>query len=152
MLRDPASTPSLEASRFRALARVVAALFVLTMLMGMVDAYVAAPILRGPLAEIHPHRDLVLLGALMRLMMSIGVVMIAVAFFPVARRFSDTVAVSYLGFRVAEGVLLALGIYAHVLLVELSDSFLNAGRPVSSHFETLQSSALSSPTPPTRSP
>jgi hypothetical protein len=75
-------------------------------------------------------------------MMSIGVVIIAVAFFPVARRYSDTVAVAYLGFRVAEGVLLALGVCVHVILVGLSDSFLNAGRPVSSHFETLQGSAL----------
>lgn len=79
----------------------------------------------------------------MRLMMSIGVVIIAVAFFPVARRHSDTVAIAYLGFRVAEGVLLALGVCAHVVLVGLSASFLNAGRPVSSFFDIMQGSALS---------
>jgi hypothetical protein len=140
--RDPTFTPSLDASRARALARAVAALFVVTMLMGMVDAYVAAPILRGELAEIHPQRTLVLLGALMRLMMSIGVIFIAVAFLPVVRRYSDTVAVSYLGLRVAEGVLLALGVCSHVILVGLSEGFLTAGRPAGSHFHTLQTSAL----------
>jgi hypothetical protein len=144
-LLEPTYTPSHQAALAcaRTLARVVAALLVLTMFMGMVDAYGAAPLLRGPLADIHPHRDLVLLGALMRLMMSIGVIFIAVAFFPVARRYSETIAVSYLGLRVAEGVLLALGVCAHVILIGLSESFLAAGRPVSSHFHTLQISALS---------
>ena len=39
----------------RSLARLIAALFVLTTLAGMVDAYGAAPVLRGPLADIHRH-------------------------------------------------------------------------------------------------
>jgi hypothetical protein len=103
------------------LARWMGTLFIITMLMGMVDAYLAAPILKGPLADIAFDRNLVLLGGLMRLFMSIGVVGIAIFFYPIARRFSETVAVSYLAFRIAECVLLALGVCAHVCLIGLSE-------------------------------
>jgi len=125
------------------LAKLIAALFVLTMLMGMVDAYGAAPILRGPVGEIRLHCAVVLAGALMRLLMSLGVVLIAVAYFPVVRRYSEAIAVSYLGFRVAEGVLLALGVCAHVVLLGLGESFASAAPAARAAFPTLQSLALS---------
>jgi hypothetical protein len=118
------------------------ALFIVTMLMGMVDAYVAGPILRGPLADIATGRNLVLLGGLMRLFMSIGVVGIAIAFYPVARRFSETVAISYLGLRIAECVLLALGVCSHVYLIGLSESHASAGPTDAIFFSTQASAAL----------
>lgn len=123
-------------------ARWMGALFILTMLMGMVDAYLAAPILRGPLADIASNRNLVLLGGLMRLFMAIGVVGIAIAFYPVARRFSETVAIAYLGFRVAECVLLALGVCAHVYLISLSEGVAGAGPSDSRFFLTQAEAAL----------
>jgi hypothetical protein len=109
------------------LARSIAALFVLTTLMGMVDAYVAAPVLRGPLADIHRHAAAVLTGGLMRLLMSIGVVGIAVAFLPVIRRYNEIVAISYLAFRTAECVLLSLGVCGHVFLIGLSGADASSG-------------------------
>lgn len=108
-------------------ARTIAALFVVTMLMGMVDAYLAAPVLRGPLGEIHAHATIVLLGALMRLLMSAGVVAIAVAFLPVLARGNRTIALAYLAARTAECVLLCIGGTVHFFLLGLSRSSVAAG-------------------------
>jgi hypothetical protein len=130
------------AKRDAVLARVIGALFILTMLMGMVDAYAAAPILRGPLEQIHLARGLVLTGGVMRLLMSIGVVGIAMAFLPIVRPYNETIAVSYLGFRLAECVLLALGVGGHVFLLGLSEDFAEAGAGAAPLFHTLARSAL----------
>lgn len=124
------------------LARWMGALFIVTMLMGMVDAYFAAPILKGPLADIASNRSTVLLGGLMRLFMSIGVVGIAISFYPIARRYSETVAVAYLGFRVAECVLLALGVCAHVYLIGLSEGMAKAAASDTLFFSTQAEAAL----------
>jgi hypothetical protein len=104
----------------RFLARLIATLFILTTLMGMVDAYVAAPVLEGPLADIRQHTAAVLTGGLMRLLMSIGVVGIALAFLPVIRRHSEIIAMAYLAFRTVECVLLSLGVCGHMFLIGLS--------------------------------
>lgn len=106
----------------KVLARIAGSLFVLTVLMGMVDSYVAGPVLRGAPTTIHEHAGAVLVGGLMRLFMSIGVVGIALAFFPVIRRTNEPVAVGYLVFRTAECVLLCLGFCSHVFLIGLSRS------------------------------
>jgi hypothetical protein len=123
-------------------ARLIAGLFVLTMLMGMVDAYAAGPILRGPLARIHESSATVVLGGLMRLFMSIGVVGIALAFLPVVRRYNETIALAYLAFRTAEGVLLCLGACGHVFLIGLSRSYAAAGAPEDGLFLALSQGAL----------
>lgn len=111
------------------LARLVAALFVLTTLMGMIDAYVAAPVLQGPLAGIREHVASVQWGALMRLFMAIGVMGIALAFLPVIRRHNESIAMSYLAFRTAECVLLCLGVCGHVFLIGLNRNYTGAGAP-----------------------
>ncbi len=108
-------------------ARLIATLFVLTTLMGMVDAYVAAPILQGPLAEVRDKETAVLLGGVMRLFMAIGVVGIALGFLPVIRRHNETIAMSYLAFRTAECVLLSLGVCSHLFLLGLSGKYSSAG-------------------------
>lgn len=109
--------------RDKFLARLIGALFVITTLMGMIDAYVAAPVLRGPLADISDNVPAVLLGGLMRLFMAIGVVGIAVAFLPVIRRYNEVIAMSYLAFRTAECVLLSLGVCTHIILIGLSRNY-----------------------------
>jgi len=124
------------------LARLIAALFVLTTLMGMVDAYVAAPVLQGPLADIRQHAAAVLAGGLVRLLMAIGVVGIALAFLPVIRRHSEIIAMSYLAFRTAECVLLSLGVCGHVFLIGLSRTYASAGAPGDNLFPALADGAL----------
>lgn len=111
----------------KVLARIIAALLILTTAMGMVDSYVAAPVLLGPVAEIREHAAAMLIGGILRLFMAIGVVGIALAFLPVIRRHSEIVAQSYLAFRVAECVLLSMGVCGHLFLLGLSRSAALAG-------------------------
>lgn len=124
-------------------ARLAAVLFVATMLLGMVDAYLAGPVLRGPLEAIRNQETAVLTGALMRLCMSIGVVGIALAFLPVIRLHSERIGLLYLVFRTAECVLLCLGICAHIFLIDLSHSYGQGGAPESAVFLVMAQGALS---------
>ena len=126
----------------KTLARVIAALLILTTLMGMVDAYVAAPVLRGPVADIQEQSTAVLAGAVLRVLMAIGVVGIALAFLPVVRRHSEIVAMSYLAFRTAECVLLSLGVCGHLFLLDVSRTHARTGEPDGVLLDVLADGAL----------
>jgi len=102
--------------RLRSVSRVVAVLFVTTMLAGMVDAYAVAPRL-----EAASHIDAALatrlvVGALCVIFMAIGVVGIATTLYPVLRPHGEAVAVTYVAFRAMEGVLLSAGAVGYLAL------------------------------------
>lgn len=110
---------------FRVNATVVGLLFVLTMLVGMVDSYFVGPILKMPLANGPQMQNTLLLGVFCVFFMGIGLVAIATAIFPVVKRYSETIALTYVSFRIVECVLLLFGALLYlVLLSVLSGSFL----------------------------
>jgi hypothetical protein len=118
-------------------ARIVGALFIITMIAGMLDAYLVAPLLQGPLKDIYPNQIRVQVGALLILVMSIGIAGIAIAILPIIKRHDQTVAITYFCFRTIECVLLILGAVASLVLVTLSQEYLKAGAPDGSYFQTL---------------
>ncbi len=81
-------------------------------------------------------------GALFELINHIAVVGIAVAIYPVLRRFSERVALGYVAARSIEAVLFAIGTMHLLTLVTVSQEFVAAGSPPTSHFQTLGSMLL----------
>lgn len=118
-------------------ARIIGALFVITMIAGGIDAYYASPILHAALENVYPHAGRVITGALLVVVMSLGVVGIAIAFYPVLRRQSEAIALTYVGFRIIECVLLILGAVCSLCLIPLSREFISAGAPAESFFTVL---------------
>jgi len=118
-------------------ARIAGSLFVITMVAGGINSYLVDPVLLSPLVNVFPNRLLVISGAFLMLVMSVGIVGIAVAFFPVLKRHSETVALTYLGFRIIECVLLVAGVIVSLFLVTLSREYIKAGAPDASYFQTL---------------
>lgn len=118
-------------------AKAVGILFIVTMLLGMVDAYTVAPLLNQPLDHISTNESRVFMGAFSILFMSIGVVGIALLLFPVLERFNRFIAIDYLAARVMECLLLITGVVVYFLLIILSRNFVDAGSPGNSHFQTL---------------
>jgi hypothetical protein len=104
---------------YRKNAIVVGALFVITMLLGMIDAYFVAPELKAPFVNI-PDFDKLLLGAFSVLAMAIGIVFIAIAFFPVLKKHSESIALTYVVFRTIECVLLIVGALCYLYIIALS--------------------------------
>jgi hypothetical protein len=84
------------------IARIVGSLFIITMIVGMVDAYFVAPILKTPLSNIFPNDARVIAGAFLIIAMSVGIVAIAVCLYPVLKIYSEIIAISYVSLRVIE--------------------------------------------------
>jgi len=121
---------------------IIGALFIITMLAGAIESNVAAPILQGPLINIYPKDSLVKIGALLILVMSIGIVGIAIMLFPVLKKHNETIAITYVSFRTIECVFLIVGAVVSLFLITLSQNYITAGAPENSYFQTISNLAI----------
>lgn len=118
-------------------AKAVGALFIITMILGMIDAYTAAPILHRPLADYISNKSQFYIGAFSILFMSLGVVGIAILFYPILEKHNRLIAMTYICSRVMEYLLLLTGVIIYFFLLDLSREFIRAGSPDSSCFQAL---------------
>ena len=118
---------------------LVATLFLVTAATSIYGVTLLDPILNAPnyLAGVFPNKTAVVWGSLLWSINNIGIVFIAVALFPILRRFDEVMAVGYLASRIIEGTIMMVGIAATLLLIPLSDAFLKAGQPQGSSFQAL---------------
>ena len=124
------------------IAKAVGALFIITMILGMIDAYTVAPILHTSLADYYSNRSQFYIGAFSILFMSLGVVGIAILLYPVLEKHNRIIAITYVCSRVMECLLLIIGVIVYFLLLTLSQEFIKAGSPDSSYFQTLANVAV----------
>jgi len=123
-------------------ARAVGALFLGTMILGMIDAYTVAPLLQSGVGAFHAHAVRLHVGAFSVLFMALGVVGIALLLFPVLERHSRLIALTYLSARIMECLLLVVGAIVYFLLLRVSHEFLEAGSPDSSWFQSIATVAV----------
>ena len=116
------------------IARIVGSLFIITMIVGMVDAYFVAPTLKTPLFNIFPNDARVIAGAFLIIAMSVGIVAIAVCLYPVLKRYSEIIAILYVSLRVIECMLLLVGALVYFYLIGLSQEYINAGTSNAAYF------------------
>lgn len=83
------------------------------------------------------HASQVLVGALFQFVMTIAYVGFAIALYPILRRYQESLALGFLGFRIIAAVLNIVGFISLLLLLSLSQEFVKAGMPESSDFPTL---------------
>src|SRR4030066_54678 len=62
---------------------------------------------------------------------------IAISLYPVLKKFNAGLALGAVGFRISEGVLRFVAVGGYLLLITLSQQFVQAGAPDSSYFQTL---------------
>ena len=99
---------------------IVGVLFIVTMLLGMLDAYFVAPSLNVHLSSLVQIQGTILLGVFSVFFMAIGIVGIATTLFPVVRRQSEAIAITYVSFRIVECFLLTLGAILYLFLLTTS--------------------------------
>lgn len=118
---------------------VIAALFLVTAAASISGVFVLNPILNAPdyLAKVFPNKGTVELGSLLWSVNNIGIIFIAVFAFPLLRKLDEALATGYLASRIIEGTIMMFGIAATLLLVPLSQGFINAGAPQGSSFLSL---------------
>jgi len=138
-MNSPKRTKRIVSASQRRAEIVIAALFVLTAATSIPAAFVLDPMLNAPnyLAWIFPNKAVVVLDTLLWSFNNIGIVFIAVFALPLLRKLDEALAVGYLATRIIEGTIMMFGIVATLLLIPLSQEFLQAGAPHGSWFLTL---------------
>ncbi len=104
---------------------IIGALFIFTMLAGMIDAYFVFPELRNPITNILQNNGQILTGVFSVLIMAIGILFIALTFYPVIKKQNETIALTYVFFRAIECVLLLVGAICYLYIISLGDEYLN---------------------------
>lgn len=96
--------------------------FIIATVAGTLNAGMVGPIIGAEtyLADITENSPVVLFGALINTIMAGAVVAIAIAIHPVLKRANETAALAYVAARIVEGIILALGGIAWLLLVQLA--------------------------------
>ncbi len=138
-VNSPKRTKRIVSANQRRAEIVIAALFLLTAVTSGVGAFALDPILNAPnyLAMVYPNKAAVALDAVLWSINNIGIVFIAVFAFRLLRKLDEALAVGYLASRIIEGTIMMFGIAATLLLIPLSQAFLQAGAPQSSWFLTI---------------
>jgi hypothetical protein len=89
------------------------------------------------LVSVSANAGLVGTGALLLLIGGVCGGGIAITLYPVLKKFNAALALGAVGFRVSEGVLRFVAVGSYLLLITLSQQFVQAGAPDSSYFQTL---------------
>ena len=103
-----------------------------------------AQILDAPdyLNQISPNRNQVIIGMLIELINDAAVIGIPVMLFPILKKYSERLALGYFGFRLVESMVLIFSKLGLLSLITLSQTYIAAGSPESSYFQTFGAVAL----------
>ena len=122
------------------IARIVGVLFIIGTGAGILSGVFTGSFLDHPnyLVEVSANKNQLMIGALLVLTMGFALAMIPVMLFPIFKKYNETLALGAIVFR---GVLEAVGYMAIViswlLLLILSQVYVQAGSPDNSYFQTL---------------
>ena len=104
---------------------VIGVLFIFTMLAGMIDAYIVAPVFQKSIVHVLLIDNKILLGVFSILVMAIGIELLAISFFPVIKQQSETIAITYITLRTIECILLILGAICYLYILALGKTNVN---------------------------
>jgi hypothetical protein len=106
---------------------IVGVLFIVAAITAVLGVLWYQPILTGDYLSNGPeHKDQVVLGALMELLLVCSAIGTAIGMFPVLRTYNERVALAHLCFRFLEAVIITIGIVAVLSLLTLSQAFVAA--------------------------
>ena len=103
------------------------------------DSIVTAP---DTLANVATNRTIFTLGAVTMLLNSAAVIGIGALWFPILKRHSEPVALTYLATRILEAAFLAVGVMSLLSLTGLGESYANSAAAAGAHFETVSTVAV----------
>ena len=106
---------------------------------GILSLTLTGPILDDPdyLVEISVNKNRIMSGVLVQLIMAFATASIAIWLYPVLKKYHEALALGAASFRIIEGVFQIVSAVSLLALLTLSQDFVKAGAPDSSHFQTL---------------
>jgi len=118
---------------------IVGVLFLTATVTGMLGDSLVGSILNAPdyLMNVYPDRTQVIIGALISFILGLAIVGIAVFLFPILRKHNEPIALGYVSIRTAEFAILLVWSISPLLLITLSQEYIEAGDPDAPNFQTL---------------
>ncbi len=135
-----------EMNSDRKLAIIAGVLFIVATVFSIVSVEIFLnPIITAPdyLSKIFANENKILIGSLIHLISAFACAGIAIALYPVLRRYNEGLALGSVGFRITESILYVFDSIFVLSLLPLSQEFLKAGNPSAFYFQTLANSLLS---------
>ena len=124
----------------RKTARIVGVLFIIGTVAGVLSFIFTGPILDAPdyLIKVSANENQVIIGALLVLIMGFALAMVPVMMFPIFKKHNEALALGSVVFRGAlEAVTYIAIVISWLLLITLSQDYVQAGAPEASYFQTL---------------
>jgi hypothetical protein len=128
----------------RKTAAIVGALFLTALVTDLVGGELLERIIHAPdyLTNVYPSKIQLILGMLLELIAAAAVVGIPVMLFPTLKKYSERIALGYVGFRIIEAVIIAVYVFSVPSLLTLSKEYVRAGSPDASYFQTIGASLM----------
>jgi len=120
-------------------ARIIGALFFVVMLLWYIGCTMLDSLLYVPdyLSTVYPNRIKIHIAVLCELLEASAVMGITFLLFPFLKMRSYTLATSYMWFRIFETLMLIFALFSPLLLITLSQEYIQSGMTDASHFETI---------------
>jgi hypothetical protein len=102
-------------------------------------AFSVVPVIDAPeyLTQVSTNAGQVTLGAFSQFLMTVAYVGMAIALYPILRRYNESLALGYVGFKIVAAAFIVIGVIILLVILALSQEFVNAGVPTPSHFQTI---------------
>jgi hypothetical protein len=123
----------------RKVAIIVGVLFIVATVANLVSTSLTRSLVNAPdyLRSLSASGDQVLVGALLALIAALASASIAIALYIVLHRYNAGLALGSVGFRLIESVFYVVDTLGLLLLLALSQAFVQAGTPGDSYFQTI---------------
>jgi uncharacterized membrane protein len=133
-----------DANTYRTTARVVGALFVAGMLIGIPAFMFTQSILNVPdrLSIVPASSMLLAFAAIMMLLTVVGDALHGVLMFPIIKQDSERTAVGYLAFRIVDAAFIAISVVFLLLQIPLGREYVNAAVPGTLNLQALSNLAI----------
>jgi hypothetical protein len=120
-------------------ATIVGALFITATVAAVISGALLFPILEAPdyLVRVSENETQVMMGALFYFMMAAAGASIAIPMYPILRKHHEGMALGAVAFRIIEGAIFMVGVFCVLLLVKVSEGFVQAGAPDASHYQAM---------------
>lgn len=120
-------------------ARIVGVLFIAATIAYSLSVVLLDPILGTSdyLTKISANENILIISAFLVLIDAVAVAGIAIVIYPVLKKHNETLALGYVGARIAEGVLFSVNVITTLTLLTLSQEFAKSGSLDTSYYQIL---------------
>lgn len=120
-------------------ARVAGILFIIATVASLLGSGLTGSIVGAPdyLVQIAANKNLIVVGALLAFVAAAGSAGIAIALYPVLRKYNEGLALGSVGFRIVEAVFYIVSALGLLSLLSLSQEYASAGPQAASTFQVL---------------